>query len=307
MKRLILFVLSLWICTSSISYAQDDLYFVPSKKKAKEQRITKTEESEYRTIARKDVMDVDTYNRWGKNDKSTQPNDTYAEEDDNEAGTYTARIVRFHAPGVTYVSSPFYGDYIDVYADPWYYSSYDYFYHSPYSWHWHLGWGGSYAWNDYWWHHSWHHHYAWHHSWHNPFWGHHWHPGYHHPSYHPPHVGPGHKPSKPTSVAHRRPNVRDNYRPSTQRASSVDSKRSEKRPSSNRVNQQNDRKSNTSTQRQQSNKKNNEQSVRNNRSQREQRQFGSPSNSRSERSFSQPSRSSRPAGGSGGGGGRGRR
>ena len=214
---LLLFVTGSTLC----SIAQDDLYFVPKKKK----EVRKTDAptvNEYDNWAdnRTSSIDVDAYNRRGTSSK-TDESAYYPEESDNES--YTNRIVRFHAPGVTVVSSPYYTEYIDVYADPWYsfyapYGWYDYTWSSHYGWHYSWGWNRPYHW---------------YYSCYDPWWG--WH-GHHHPSYHHawyPHYGGGHHhhyvPSRP---APRRPVASNRgYRPSTERGTRPSANR---RPSENR-------------------------------------------------------------------------
>lgn len=188
--------------------AQDDLYFTPSKKKAK-QKVEAYADTEYDNWAdhRSSNIDVDAYNRRGNSDTSEiQP----LYEPENEAESLTNRIVRFHSPGITIVSSPYYTEYIDIYTDPWYsfygpYSWYDY------NWHTYYGWGHSWWWNS---------PYYWHAGWYTPHWG--WH-GHFHPIYHPnhpvwhPHHG-GHHHYYPSRTEHRRPIASGrNHRPSTER------------------------------------------------------------------------------------------
>lgn len=202
--------------------AQDDLYFVPSKKKAKkEQTLTTYESQEYDNWAegRNEQMDVDAYNRRNY----TNTNEEYAyDEQANETESLTNRIVRFHAPGVTIVSSPYYSDYIDIYADLWY-SSY-----RPYGWY-------SYNWYNPWW---WDYPYYWASPYYHTWWG--WH-GHYHPTYFPghhhawhPHYGGLHHQHYPLRATNKRPVASNRgYRPSTERGTRPSANR-EARPSAER-------------------------------------------------------------------------
>ena len=188
--------------------AQDDLYFVPTKKKVTPKTDVYTS-SDYDNWAdnRNSTIDVDAYNRRGTSDK-TNESEYYSEDNDTES--FTSRIVRFHAPGVTVVSSPYYTEYIDVYADPWY------SYYSPYSWH-NYTWSSHYGWSYSW---GWNHPYHWYYSCYDPWWGWHghYHPVYHH-AWHPHHGGHHHHHYYPSRTEqHRRPTASNRgYRPSTER------------------------------------------------------------------------------------------
>ena len=197
MKKLLLL-----LCCSAVvltaSAQDDDLYFVPSKKSSK----NTTSPERYETPSRHNEVqegeqtydnwadgrgngnwDVDAYNRRTPHTESadTTEVDSVADIEGIASGDYTARLVRFHSPhaGVI-VSSPYYSDIVDVWVDPWYYSSwyspwgwYDPWYYSWHSAYWHhcWGWGWSYypySWSWGWgWCDPWYHH---HHHWH-PTWG----------------------------------------------------------------------------------------------------------------------------------------
>lgn len=205
-------------------YAQDDdVYFVPSKKKQNTQPAEEyvPNESTYTPITPYDTpndydnwadgrengdRDVDEYNRRYRNDNldndSTATDSNWTEPEDYANGDCTARLVRFHAPHAGYVvSSPYYADVVDVWLDPWFYDPW----YSPWGWYswnygwygwnygwgygWHYGWGWSPYWGSYWgpgwaWCDPWHHH---HHGW-GPGW---WEPGHgHHPNYYAGNIGP---------------------------------------------------------------------------------------------------------------------
>lgn len=152
----------------------DDVYFVPSKSAKAETRAKVASRSSYGATGETEVysydnwaegrdnrsMDVDAYNRRGGNADSVS---AFSAEE-NAAGTYTSRIVRFHSPSIgVYVSSPYYIDVYDYWYDPWFSPFY---YHSWFYPSWYYGWyGGWYGWGmgPYW--HSWHHYpwydYAW--------------------------------------------------------------------------------------------------------------------------------------------------
>ena len=172
MNKWIFTLITLIVSSTLYSFAQDDIYFVPSKKKVTKQEVPVYESTEYDSWAenREGVMDVDSYNRRGG---ATARQQTYDYDVVDDSESLTNRIVRFHAPGITVVSSPYYADYIDIYADSWY-SPFRPYYWYGYGWHysWYNSWWGSpYYWNSYcydpWW------------GWHN-----HYHPIYHHGHHH---------------------------------------------------------------------------------------------------------------------------
>lgn len=274
---LLLFVTGSALCCM----AQDDLYFVPTKKK-EVQKVDVSTSSEYDNWAdnRNSTIDVDAYNRRGTSDK-TDDSAYYPEEDDNES--YTNRIVRFHAPGVTVVSSPYYTEYIDVYADPWY------SFYSPYSWY-NYTWSSHYGWYYSW---GWNRPYHWYYSCYDPWWG--WH-GHYHPVHHPvwyPHHGGHHHHYYPSRTEHRRPTASNRgYRPSTERGTRPSADR---RPRQNRENTSINR-GNTST---------NRNSVSTDRNTRRPSSTVSPSRTeRPQRVMSGGSRTERSMGGSRNSGGR---
>lgn len=215
--------------------AQDDLYFVPSKKKTKKEQALATYESqEYDNWAegRDELMDVDSYNRRNY----TSKNEEYSyDEQASETESLTNRIVRFHAPGITIVSSPYYSDYIDIYTDIWF-SVY-----RPYGWH-------SYSWYNPWW---WDYPYYWSSPYYHTWWG--WH-GHYHPTYFPghhhawyPHYGGHHHQHYPLRAANKRPMTSNRgYRPSTERGARPSTNR-DSRPSAERRSTQ--RSGNISTER----------------------------------------------------------
>ena len=160
----------------------DDVYFVPSKSSKTSQkdrsnfssqaeRIPVEASNTYDNLYEMSDRDIDAYNRRYAVTDSIDAADDYAE--DNEEGTYTRRLVRFHSPTVgVYVSSPYYdvvADYYwyDPWFTPWYYSP---FYGPNYAWtwspwayDWYWGWG----WHT-WWYDPWHYHH--HHHWYDTAW-----------------------------------------------------------------------------------------------------------------------------------------
>lgn len=159
------------------SFAQDDVYFTPKKKKAVTQPSevvdtptntpqTPTDEEWY--VGRSSHIDVDSYNRRytkvNTNDLQLPDSVYYMEPEDCYEYTPTSSLIRFHG-----------------YYDPWYYSPLDwnYYYGSSYDWFydpWYYG-----AWGR----HGWHYTYSWaspwygyyhpwsYYGWHNPWYGYH--------------------------------------------------------------------------------------------------------------------------------------
>lgn len=288
MKKFVYLILSAMLFNVVALYAQDDVYFVPKKKKAKVEVV-----EENWTANRSDIMDVDAYNRRN----TSKQNDVSSDDNDDtsayEEGTYTSRIIRFHAPGVTLISSPYYTDYVAVWSDPWYvYRPYGFY---AGSWGFYWGWNSPYGWYDPWWSHGWYdpwHYHAW-------YPHHHYYPGYH-PGYYP-----GAHPGKPSYAVNPRPKrsstIRDRYRPSTMLNSKneyANRPANSARPSQNR--------NSVSTQRQQQNNSSRP-STSTSRPARE-RTFGTPSNSNRQNgsgfSTGRPSRSMNSGGGSSRGTGR---
>ena len=280
-----LFLLLAFIVGSAMNIvAQDDLYFVPSKKKAKKQSVETYESMEYDNWAdhREGAMDVDTYNRRGRT--TQKESSSYYDQNEGEE-SFTNRIVRFHAPGITVVSSPHYTEYIDIYTDPWY------TFYRPYGWY-NYGWYGHYGWYSSWW---WNDPFYWHSSWYDPWWGwhHHYHPVYHpgfHHGWYPHYGGHHHHHYYPSRTEHRRPSASNRgYRPSTERGTRPSIGQ---RPSQNRGNASTNR-GNASTNRK--NSSTNRNTVSNDRS-----------NRKSSTTTATPSRTERPnrSFGSGGGGSR---
>ncbi len=154
MKQLVVLLISL-VCPLFVS-AQDDMYFVPSKKGGADSYSSSTHTVPSTvTYGRQNERDVDEYNRRGS---STEYEDTmaaeYAAADDYSC---TERIIRFHSPSVgIYISSPYYWDY--YYDDWWWYRSsfygwggwwsWGYPYSPYYAFYPYYGWGGYY---DYYW------------------------------------------------------------------------------------------------------------------------------------------------------------
>lgn len=191
MKKSLLFFMM--TCVSALSgYAQDDdVYFVPSKN-ATQQTYTASDHyaSDYTVLEsgadndtwyanRRSTVDVDAYNRRGSYSyavDTTSNDEIYNQDYATDGGTYTTRIVRFHAPGCIVVASPWYWDIYDNYwFDPWYSWSWGwgwrYSWYDPwYSWGWH-GWYGGWGWNWGW-------HHPWYGGWHGGDWAHHGGPGW---------------------------------------------------------------------------------------------------------------------------------
>ena len=202
--------------------AQDDLYFVPSKKK----ETKKTETISYSdwehddwAADRNGVIDVDAYNRRGY---ANTNEDVSYDEPANGTESLTNRIIRFHSPGITIISSPYYTDYIDIYTDPWY------SFYRPYSWY-------SYNWYSSWW---WDYPYYWSSSCYYPWWGWHghYHPTYyhgHHHAWHPHYGGHHHQYYPRRDYTHRPTTASRGYRPSTDRGVRPSANRSQ-RPSAER-------------------------------------------------------------------------
>lgn len=191
MKKLFIFIL-LASFSMAGSAQDDDVYFVPSKKKSKTVKVDTDDDPYAEGVGRRigdfpdplggaplenesgtGLRDVDEYNR-RPNTAAPQPADTtYADEEewamDDADGTYTSRIVRFHSPRAgVYVSSPYYIDFYDIYYDPWYTPA------------WAYGLGFGIGWSSWWWYDRW----AWSPYYcYDPWWGHHyhgWYPPHHH-------------------------------------------------------------------------------------------------------------------------------
>lgn len=189
MKKLAL-LLALMAAVPCVTFAQDDVYFIPSKDVTPERNessyspIDESETEPAPTVGYYTDSQIDEYNRRGAG--SEKADAAAVEEADDTAsigdGSMTQRLIRFHAPEVNvYVSSPYYWDY---YYDPiWYYSSY---WRPCYSWSWGWGWASPY------WSLSW----GWG-GWYDPFWGPSWgwggwyDPFWRPPYWHHPHYGPG--------------------------------------------------------------------------------------------------------------------
>lgn len=187
MKRLIILSLLFW---PLLSMAQDDMYFVPSKKKAKaaEETVDLTPRAEAAKPAAVVVYNdshrsEDEYNRRYVGDGGYVADSLRAdsiaayedyEDDPEEDFRYSRRLVRFHSPRLYAIASPYYWDL--YYA----YGAWDYLY-DPYDpWYWHYGWGYGWSWGpwDCWyggiWGYTYPHHWAywgWGPCWHAPIHG----------------------------------------------------------------------------------------------------------------------------------------
>ena len=215
MKKVLFVLLALGL-SSVGAYAQDDVYFVPTKKAILKERQAEREataraltESTYTPIndnvseeyyenwadeTTGRAMDVDAYNRRGNGLLvDTTPIDTIAVDStaysvtvEEEEYSPTARLVRFRSPRGVIYASPYYADYIYdlAFYDPWFF---DGFYGSSF---WYNSWAFSPFYYDpwyfgSWWGTPWHHHWGWYdycwgwgYGWY-PAWGHGCHPGWH--------------------------------------------------------------------------------------------------------------------------------
>lgn len=202
--------------------AQDDVYFVPTKKAILKERQAEREaaarartESSYTPItgntAETDydtwsdqytgrTVDVDTYNRRGNGllvdtasaDTAAIDSTAYHEVEVAEDYSPTSRLIRFRSPRGVIYASPYYADYIYdlAFYDPWFY---DGFYGPSF---WYHSWAFSPFYYDpwfygSWWGSPWHHHWGWYDycwgwGWNSP-----WYPGWG-PGWHPGHPGWGH-------------------------------------------------------------------------------------------------------------------
>lgn len=182
MKKILSLMLLAAVGFMPATAQDDDVYFVPSKSSKTSQkdrsnfssqaeRIPVEASNTYDNLYEMSDRDIDAYNRRYAVTDSIDATDDYVE--DNEEGTYTRRLVRFHSPTVgVYVSSPYYdvvADYYwyDPWFTPWYYSpfygpSYAWTW-SPWAYDWYWGWG----WHT-WWYDPWHYHH--HHHWYDTAW-----------------------------------------------------------------------------------------------------------------------------------------
>ena len=182
MKKILSLMLLAAVGFMPATAQDDDVYFVPSKSSKTSQkdrsnfssqaeRIPVEASNTYDNLYEMSDRDIDAYNRRYAVTDSIDAADDYAA--DNEEGTYTRRLVRFHSPTVgVYVSSPYYdvvADYYwyDPWFSPWYYSpfygpSYAWTW-SPWAYDWYWGWG----WHT-WWYDPWHYHH--HHHWYDTAW-----------------------------------------------------------------------------------------------------------------------------------------
>ena len=173
MKKVLFSIFALGMAAMA-AMAQDDVYFVPTKKAIQKERQNKRQNEQ--TVATADYAssyvaldDADTYayndwadgrsnGTWDVDAYNRRSNTTHADtlvkapaeevqNDQFDDCSATARIVRFRSPRGTIISSTYYNDYIvdiDIY-DPWYYSSwyapiYDPWYSPWYYNPWHHGW-----------------------------------------------------------------------------------------------------------------------------------------------------------------------
>lgn len=177
MKQFALSLISL-LALSSVAWAQDDVYFVPTKEalQVEQQQSNQRHSNAYGHSAstydydnwadyRVGSRDVDEYNRRRVDRTRKEMADSLY---DDERQTATGRIVRFRSPRGVIVASPYYYDYYYdlAYYDPWFsdwgwsswYGWYDPFYYgwswnrwySPWGWSsWYSPWGFS-AWYSPW-------------------------------------------------------------------------------------------------------------------------------------------------------------
>ena len=192
MKQIILFMMMLAL-PIGITAQVDDLYYVPTKKKAKKEtksaigearpaivepatatsgtqvtRIT-TNGSDNRIV---NGRNEDEYNRrtLPSEDYAYEADTTYTEETSTQSDyTYSTRIVRFHSPRrSTIVSSPLYWNVVyeaeldnwTIYDDGVYWDiypeySYTTYYSTPWYYHsWPINWHMGFSWGFYGWHHQ---------------------------------------------------------------------------------------------------------------------------------------------------------
>lgn len=168
------------LAVATTATAQDDVYFVPTKKNIKAEQQERMARSSYSEIddseymsydtwaeGRSESRNVDEYNRRKRPRKHRDTLNTFLEDTDN----CTRRIVCFRSPRAVIVASPYYYDYFYDLAHydswfmdwgwhtwhawdlslfrPWSYASY----WSPYyygSWHssWNFGWGWNWGWSS---------------------------------------------------------------------------------------------------------------------------------------------------------------
>lgn len=181
MKKYLLFI-SAFCALPLLSVAQNDVYYIPSKKvnevTVRDRQVSANEDEDKvepnYVVHHNNPRDIDEYNRRGSyNSKSSDadsidPNLQNQEEDDNDYAS-TKMIVRFHAPVASIiVSSPYYWDicygntwdtYYDDWAfglpswsfwsyayDPWSYNRWWYRSCWDYTWGWYDPWWGSNYW-----------------------------------------------------------------------------------------------------------------------------------------------------------------
>lgn len=198
MKQFALTFFSL-LAVSMTSVAQDDVYFVPTKKALETEQQKSVQRYQYNNPqnegtyeydnwadTRRGYRDTDEYNRRHRNRKrqGIDSLDNYLKDEQ----TMTGRIVRFYSPRGVITASPYYYDYYYDLAlyDPWFsswgwnswYGWYDPFFYRGWGWSsWYSPWGYS-SWYSPWgfssWYSPWHFGWGWN-SWYSPY---HWY-GYH--------------------------------------------------------------------------------------------------------------------------------
>lgn len=136
MKQIALTIIAL--LAAGTAWAQDDVYFVPTKKALEAERQEMLGNSSYDEIAipagkafehsnwadgrSTGGRNVDEYNRRGtaKYQSDSLKSRNYRDYDDDDY-TATARIVRFRSPRACIIASPYYYDYYDLgFYDPWF-------------------------------------------------------------------------------------------------------------------------------------------------------------------------------------------
>lgn len=178
-KMFLLTAMAVFCFVTHVKAQDDDVYFVPGKQ-------TKQAETPARAVAGRTAQtperswyegrtckrDVDDYNRRGGASVATADTDSLQDVPEESDGYYTSRLVRFHAPGLVVVASPYYWDYCYDYGwyDPWYGWSWRPWYAGWYG-PWYAGWGWG-GWYDPWYGPGW--GWGWGGWWpgHGPAWGH---------------------------------------------------------------------------------------------------------------------------------------
>ena len=160
------------LCAMSLSaFAQNDVYFIPSKEvnevRVNNQKVeSKVEQTNVTYTPVTSNRDVDEYNRRGSIHSADEMADTVNLDSDVEGvDNYSCSkmIIRFHSPAGVVVSSPYYWDICygntwDVYFDAWAYAlpSWSYWSYAYDPWYYHRWWYRScwdytWGWYDPWW------------------------------------------------------------------------------------------------------------------------------------------------------------